>query len=78
MSSLAVASAILPAQSLAAAALGGPITFRATETLKQPGPAPHAVSGIGHFTISGAITEKGTVTDYRRQKGNIAVVHPWR
>lgn len=76
VTSLAVASAILPAQShAAAAALGGPITFRATETLKQPGPAPHAVSGIGHFTISGAITEKGTVTDYRRQKGNIAVVH---
>jgi hypothetical protein len=52
----------------------GSITFRSKEWLKRPRAGAHGVSGTGRFTISGAITEKGTVTDYRTQKGNTAVV----
>jgi hypothetical protein len=56
------------------AAVRGSITVRCTETLKRPNPSSHASSGTGRFIISGAITDKGTVTDSRTQKGNIAVV----
>ena len=55
-------------------AVRGSITLRATETLMRARPGAHAPTGRGHFTISGAITDRGTVTDYRTQRGNIAVI----
>jgi hypothetical protein len=67
-----IASVTLPASSYPA--VRGSITVRCTETLKRSSPLSHAPSGTGHFIISGAIIDKGTVTDYRTQKGNIAVV----
>jgi hypothetical protein len=71
--SLAVITSVtFPASSYPA--VRGSITVRCTETLKRSSPSSHAPSGTGHFTISGAIIDKGTVTDYRTQKGNTAVV----
>jgi hypothetical protein len=69
---VAAAAAALPA--LSRATIRGPITLRATETLKRPQPGAHAPTDAGHFTISGAIVHKGTVTDRRTQKGNVATV----
>jgi hypothetical protein len=54
--------------------LSGSITVRSEETLKRPNPSAHASSGKGHFTITGAINDNGTVTDSRKQNGNIGTV----
>jgi hypothetical protein len=47
----------------------GKITVQSTETFSA-----HVTNGgpiaTGHFTISGAITDQGRVTDYRTAKGN--------
>ena len=51
----------------------GTVTVRATESLEKH-LTNGGMSGKGHFTISGAISDKGPVTDYRTQKANIAVV----
>jgi hypothetical protein len=56
-----------------AAAASGVITMRSTEILKPQDVRDGGVSGTGRFTISGAITDKGTVTDYRKVKGNTAL-----
>jgi hypothetical protein len=69
--------ALLAALALAAASqasVRGSITLRATETLKRAQPGAHVPSAAGRFTISGAIVDKGTVTDRRTQKGNVATV----
>jgi hypothetical protein len=52
----------------------GQITVRSTETLKSQDVTNGGVSGTGHFTISGAISDKGKVTDYRTAKGSTALV----
>jgi hypothetical protein len=48
----------------------GRITVRSTETLKSQDVTDGGVAGTGHFTISGAISDAGAVTDYRTLKGN--------
>jgi hypothetical protein len=50
------------------------ITVRCAESLRRPNPSAHAKSGSGHCAISGAINDRGTVTDSRTQKGNLATV----
>ncbi len=59
---------------LAQATANGKITIRAVETLKEPHVTNGGVAGTGRFTVSGAITDAGKVTDYRRQKGTTAWV----
>jgi len=63
-------------QSLAqpAGAVSGRITLRSSETLKEPHVTNGGVAGRGRFIISGAIADRGTLIDYRTQKGNIAHV----
>jgi hypothetical protein len=57
------------------AALNGKITLHATEYLIQPHVTNGGVAGHGgHFSISGAIADKGKMTDYRTQKGSVALV----
>jgi hypothetical protein len=56
----------------AGAAVSGRITLRSSETLKEPHVTNGGVAGRGRFIISGAIADKGTLIDYRTQKGNIA------
>lgn len=51
----------------------GKVTVRATETNERHA-VDGGVSGKGTFTISGVITDKGSVTDYRSQKGMKALV----
>jgi hypothetical protein len=48
---------------------GGKITVRITGTNDRQDVTNGGVAGTGHFTASGAITDKGTVTGYRRVKG---------
>ena len=50
----------------------GRITVRATETLAGSDVTDGGVAGRGRFRISGAITDKGKVTDYRTVKGGTA------
>ena len=70
---LAAASGSLATPSQTTAARGH-IVVRCTETLKL-GDVPHGgVAGTGHFTISGAISDKGTVTDYQTVKGNTTLI----
>jgi hypothetical protein len=69
---LAVAGMASFAASLAQATASGKITLRSLETLKEPHVTNGGVGGTGRFTISGAITDTGKVTDYRRQKGTTA------
>jgi len=75
----------LVATALAFAALGsfaassqtaasGKITVRSTETLKSQDVTNGGIAGTGHFTISGAISDKGKVTDYRTLKGTTAKI----
>ena len=52
----------------------GKITVHATETSKAQDVTNGGVAGTGQFTISGAITDKGTATDYRTVKGNTAII----
>jgi hypothetical protein len=52
----------------------GKITVQSTETLSAQDVTDGGVSGTGHFTISGAITDKGAVTDYRTVKGNMVLI----
>jgi hypothetical protein len=74
---VAAAAAALPA--LSRATIRGPITLRATETLKRPQPGAHAPTGAGHFTISGAIVDKGTVTqDAERKRRNCPASRGWQ
>jgi hypothetical protein len=58
----------------AGAAVSGRVTLRSSETLKEPHVTNGGVAGRGRFIISGAIEDKGTLIDYRTQKGNIAHV----
>ena len=48
----------------------GKITVQSTETLSAPDVKNGGAAATGHFTISGAITDKGQVTDYRTLNGN--------
>jgi hypothetical protein len=48
----------------------GKITVQSTETLAASDITNGGVEATGHFTLSGAITDKGRVTDYRTSKGN--------
>lgn len=48
----------------------GKITVQSTETLSAPDVTNGGAAATGNFTISGAITDKGRVTDYRTPKGN--------
>ena len=52
----------------------GKITVRSTETLKSQDVTDGGVAGTGHFTISGAITDAGAVTDYRTLKGTKVLI----
>ena len=52
----------------------GKITVRSTETLKSEDVTDGGVAGTGHFTMSGAIADAGTVTDYRTEKGKKILV----
>ena len=58
----------------AVTAVSGRITLRSSETLKEPHVTNGGVAGRGRFIISGAIADKGTLIDYRTQKGKIAHV----
>src|ERR1700742_1800879 len=53
-------------------ALRGQITVRATETLSGSDVTDGGVAGRGRFRISGAITDKGKVTDFRTVNGSTA------
>jgi hypothetical protein len=73
----ATALAVVAPGSFAASsqsAARGQITVRSTETLKSYEVTNGGVAGTGHFTISGAINDKGTVTDYSRVKGSTALI----
>lgn len=78
--SLALAAAALAVSasgSLAASeqtASSGKITVHSTEVLKAEDVTDGGVAGTGRFTISGAIGDKGTVTDYRTVKGARAII----
>ena len=48
----------------------GKITVQSTETLSAPDSKNGGAAATGHFTMSGAITDKGQVTDYRTLNGN--------
>ena len=50
----------------------GRITVRATETRTGGDVTDGGVAGRGRFSISGAITDEGKVTDYRTVKGGTA------
>jgi len=52
----------------------GHITVRATETLSGSDVTDGGVAGRGRFRISGAITDKGEVTDHRTVKGSTATL----
>jgi streptogramin lyase len=52
----------------------GKITLHSTETLKRPDITNGHVAGTGRFTISGAINDSGTITDYRTVKGSLALI----
>ena len=54
--------------------MSGGITVRSIETLTGGQVTGGGVSGTGRFTISGVITDKGKVTDYRRVKGSTALI----
>ena len=75
---LVVSVAVGATASLAAStqtAASGRITLRGSEILKQPHVTNGGVAGTnGRFTITGAITDKGRLIDYRTQKGRTAWV----
>ena len=48
------------------------LAVRCTEILKKPDVTNGGVAGSGHCTLTGAISDKGAVTDYRRVTGNTA------
>jgi len=52
----------------------GKITLHSTETLRGPDITDGHVAGTGRFTISGAINDEGTITDYRTVKGALALI----
>ena len=52
----------------------GKITVRSTETLKSQDVTDGGVAGTGHFTVTGAISDAGAVTDYRTVKGNKVLI----
>jgi len=52
----------------------GNVTVRSTETLKSQDVTDGGVAGTGHFTISGAISDTGAVTDYRTVKGSKVLI----
>ena len=52
----------------------GKITVRSSETLKSQDVTDGGVAGTGHFTISGAISDAGAVTDYRTVKGSKVLI----
>lgn len=52
----------------------GKITVRSSETLKSEEVTDGGVAGTGHFTMSGAISDAGAVTDYRTAKGHKVLV----
>jgi hypothetical protein len=52
----------------------GKITVSSTETLSPQDVTNGGVAGTGHFTISGAITDVGTVVDYRTVKGTKVLI----
>ena len=54
--------------------LRGHITVRATEARTDGDVTDGGVAGRGRFRISGAITDKGKVTDYRTVKGGTALL----
>src|SRR4051794_972192 len=56
------------------AAVRGQITVRATETMNPVDVTDGGVAGRGRFRISGAVTDKGKVTDFRTVKGGTALI----
>ena len=52
----------------------GKITVRSTETLNSQDVTNGGVAGTGHFTVSGAVSDAGTVTDYRTVKGTKVLI----
>src|SRR5262245_19750620 len=50
----------------------GHVTVRATETRTDGDVTDRGVAGRGRFRISGAITDRGKVTDFRTVKGDTA------
>jgi hypothetical protein len=71
VATLAIAvPASLAASSVTAA--NGRLTMRCTEILKDQDVKNGGVAGTGHCTLTGAISDKGRVTDYRRMRGNTA------
>jgi hypothetical protein len=52
----------------------GKITVQSTETLSAQDVTNGGVAGTGHFTSSGAVADKGAVTDHRTVKGNKVLI----
>jgi hypothetical protein len=65
-----VAAALASVAAIAADSAGGRVTVRiAGETNNGEHVTNGGVAGTGHFTASGAITDKGRETTYRTKKG---------
>lgn len=62
------------AKSQADDGLSGRITVRSTEMLEGDDVTNGGVAARGHFRFSGAITDQGTVTDYRTAKSGVALI----
>jgi hypothetical protein len=72
-----VALAVASSGSFAASttkSLAGQITVRSWEKLKSEHVTDGGVVGTGRFKISGVITDAGTVTSYRREKGRTVTI----
>jgi hypothetical protein len=50
------------------------VTVRCTETLIGPDVTDGSVAGTGRCTLTGAIDDRGKVTDYRTEVGNTALI----
>src|SRR6201989_1513024 len=62
------------ASTASAKSANGKITVRSIETLKSEDVTDGGVAGTGHFTVSGAISDAGAVTDYRTVKGSKVLI----
>jgi hypothetical protein len=74
---MSVALTVAIAGSFAASttkALAGQITVRSWEKLKPGHVTDGGVVGTGRFKTSGVITDAGTVTTYRREKGKTVTI----
>jgi hypothetical protein len=56
----------------ASPAAGGTLTVRCSETLKSEDVTNGGVAGTGRCTLTGAISDRGAATDYRKVAGSTA------